>query len=531
MKFKRGFLIILALFLITSFVYAYGESSSSSGSGGSSGAPTSSSGSGGGGCGDSDSGLNYAVQGTSKYSDGKSYADYCKDEKILIEYSCGNSECTTTEVCPENRTVINYPTRLSVEYKTIFDVETIINGESQSITTIGFSKDVAAGTYKLQFKKNGYKTCEKEITIQEKNTAKIDVTLPLLNSSEGCSISVTTAVSEASGAGMLACTKNTTCKQVNTMKEYSCDYKCSNGACINKPGENETKTINKYYKTCTYVFDSSPYVNQEIKLIAGITDEVGSSDSDSVDFKVLDILTGTTREVDSFAIDKFMLDMKIISPSGDVGRGAVEVKIYSQGPKELKDMTLTIQAGQGAGMLTISNKNCVSGSFGSGGLPGVGKSSSSSESFFICTDGKEVQYCFFHKIYNDGGELTAVGCGCKSHPESLCPSSSGSGSSGGSGMIRLINDSGNAGGPGGTSNETPLFCDGCVLGNKCVFVGYRADGKYCNINSEFKVQREGNEKCENNFECNSNLCIDNNCISQGLWKRILNFFRRIFGAS
>jgi len=168
------------------------------------------------------------------------------------------------------------------------------------------------------------------------------------------------------------------------------------------------------------------------------------------------------------------------------------------------------------------------GSSDSGGGPGT-SFPSTCEKYYVCPDGKEVQYCFIHKTYNEQGEITGAGCGCKSHPESLCPSSSGSGLGGGLGVITSISGSGSGGGLGRVSNETPLVCDGCILGNKCVFVGYRTNDAYCDISSEFKDQKKADTSCNNNFECNTNLCIDNVCVSQGLWRKIISFFKRLFG--
>ncbi len=74
----------------------------------------------------------------------------------------------------------------------------------------------------------------------------------------------------------------------------------------------------------------------------------------------------------------------------------------------------------------------------------------------------------------------------------------------------------------------PPICNGCILGDKCAPIGYRVEGKYCNINSEFKEQKSSEENCDNNFECESNLCVDEECISGGLLRRILNWFKKFF---
>jgi len=73
---------------------------------------------------------------------------------------------------------------------------------------------------------------------------------------------------------------------------------------------------------------------------------------------------------------------------------------------------------------------------------------------------------------------------------------------------------------------------GCKLNNSCVLPGIRISvggKKYCDIDSSWKKQKKGEENCDNNFECETNLCIDESCISQSLWKNILNWFKRFSG--
>jgi len=72
-------------------------------------------------------------------------------------------------------------------------------------------------------------------------------------------------------------------------------------------------------------------------------------------------------------------------------------------------------------------------------------------------------------------------------------------------------------------------CSGCLVDDKCYPLGYRKDGGFCSPIGEFVPQLEGDSSCENNFECISNLCIDDECIKPGLFRRILNWFKRLFG--
>ncbi|MFH1787513.1 MAG: PKD domain-containing protein [archaeon] len=71
--------------------------------------------------------------------------------------------------------------------------------------------------------------------------------------------------------------------------------------------------------------------------------------------------------------------------------------------------------------------------------------------------------------------------------------------------------------------------NGCELGNTCYPLGYRKSGKYCSEDLEFVDQSDSEGICDNNFECSSNVCVSNECISEGLIKKILNWFRRLFG--
>ena len=75
-----------------------------------------------------------------------------------------------------------------------------------------------------------------------------------------------------------------------------------------------------------------------------------------------------------------------------------------------------------------------------------------------------------------------------------------------------------------------LICkDSCPLEGKCYPFGYRKEGEYCSDEGGFVGQRSGDTSCDNNFECSSNVCVDDGCVSAGLMRRILNWFRRLFG--
>ncbi len=63
-------------------------------------------------------------------------------------------------------------------------------------------------------------------------------------------------------------------------------------------------------------------------------------------------------------------------------------------------------------------------------------------------------------------------------------------------------------------------CDeGCLYNNKCIGVGIRVEGKYCDWDGNLKMQKEGN--CDNSYECDSNFCVANKCLTNEQWDNFL----------
>lgn len=71
-------------------------------------------------------------------------------------------------------------------------------------------------------------------------------------------------------------------------------------------------------------------------------------------------------------------------------------------------------------------------------------------------------------------------------------------------------------------------CNGCQLNEICYPLGYRKSGEYCSDSLEFVSQLNGGVACDNNFECSSNLCIDDSCVEAGFFQKIINWFKRVF---
>ncbi len=78
--------------------------------------------------------------------------------------------------------------------------------------------------------------------------------------------------------------------------------------------------------------------------------------------------------------------------------------------------------------------------------------------------------------------------------------------------------------------EIFYLCNGCELEDKCYPYGYRKAGDYCLDETDmFVSQSEDDSSCENSFECETNLCINGNCVSKNLWNRFLEWFKKLFG--
>ena len=72
-----------------------------------------------------------------------------------------------------------------------------------------------------------------------------------------------------------------------------------------------------------------------------------------------------------------------------------------------------------------------------------------------------------------------------------------------------------------------------IQDGKCITYGIRLIKEnvpvYCGITNDFVKQKEEQTSCQNNYECSSNVCVNNQCISQNLIQKIINFFRNLFG--
>jgi len=71
-------------------------------------------------------------------------------------------------------------------------------------------------------------------------------------------------------------------------------------------------------------------------------------------------------------------------------------------------------------------------------------------------------------------------------------------------------------------------CAGCLVNDTCLSFGMRTENQYCSEKLMENLKSE-EEQCNNNFECSSNICVNNQCISPGLIQRIIDWLRGFFG--
>jgi hypothetical protein len=83
--------------------------------------------------------------------------------------------------------------------------------------------------------------------------------------------------------------------------------------------------------------------------------------------------------------------------------------------------------------------------------------------------------------------------------------------------------------PGTSLGDDVTICrDACPKNRKCYPFGHRKSGEFCSDTGSFIEQLESGNTCENNFECDSNVCVDGECISSGLIRSFIDWFKSFF---
>jgi hypothetical protein len=72
-------------------------------------------------------------------------------------------------------------------------------------------------------------------------------------------------------------------------------------------------------------------------------------------------------------------------------------------------------------------------------------------------------------------------------------------------------------------------CNGCYDDSKnCVPYGTRTESDFCDSDGNFYAQVKADGECNNNYECETNLCVDSQCISSNLWQKFMSWLKAIF---
>jgi len=77
------------------------------------------------------------------------------------------------------------------------------------------------------------------------------------------------------------------------------------------------------------------------------------------------------------------------------------------------------------------------------------------------------------------------------------------------------------------SNER--ISEGCNLNDDCVPIGTKTKTQFCDIDYSFKNQKPEDTSCSTNYECSTNKCVNNKCISPSFIQKIIDWFKNIFG--
>jgi hypothetical protein len=80
--------------------------------------------------------------------------------------------------------------------------------------------------------------------------------------------------------------------------------------------------------------------------------------------------------------------------------------------------------------------------------------------------------------------------------------------------------------------DCPTNCENGAC-NKCESIGFRKNKYYCSEEGDYKLQKmvdaEGNwAKCENHYECESNVCIEGECVRPSFIKSAIAWVKNWF---
>lgn len=137
----------------------------------------------------------------------------------------------------------------------------------------------------------------------------------------------------------------------------------------------------------------------------------------------------------------------------------------------------------------------------------------------ICSDGTAYGKCSNSQpLFCDNGRLwnKCSVCGCMTgetcHPDGSCRSSSEDN----------IDEK---------PKPEPAECHyGCLDTNdNCLPMGTRTFTQYCNIDKTLMNQLPADAPCNNNYECETNFCLEGRCTERGFFMKVMVWFKKLFG--
>lgn len=69
---------------------------------------------------------------------------------------------------------------------------------------------------------------------------------------------------------------------------------------------------------------------------------------------------------------------------------------------------------------------------------------------------------------------------------------------------------------------------GCSHENNCIPIGTRIEGQFCSWDKSMQTQKT-EATCDNDYECQSNLCVDSECVKMGLIQAFVRWLEKLFG--
>jgi len=156
-------------------------------------------------------------------------------------------------------------------------------------------------------------------------------------------------------------------------------------------GGGSGSSTTSYFKTCTYSWDSTNFINESVTITASIYDSTGEKVSDSVTVNVVEQVytsVGGAHSVSevggAHSVSEGILSIQIIEPaSGSNVAGKVDIKISANGPNELGEMSLSIQSKHSGSAFLIPNSMCVAGGSGGGGITPTCTDSDGGKNYYV----------------------------------------------------------------------------------------------------------------------------------------------------